>query len=172
MALRPLTPHQDAAALHALFGDEESCRYLPAPATNSVVETRERLIAWAPPAGGAQWAVCETPDGPALGRVLLLPVRPRVFEAAIGVVPAARGKGLALQAVAAALAHAFSELAARGLIAEIDPDNTPSLKLFAALGFRREAFFHEDFETHIGVRDTVIMGLIKSDPPLWRKFIA
>ena len=171
MFIRNIRHHEDAAALHSIFGDEESCRYLPTPATKSVEETRERLIDWAAPEGGAEWAVCEARDGPALGRVLLSPVRDGVLEAAIGIVPAARGKALALKAMAAALAHAFDKLSARRIIADIDSDNTPSLTLFEKLGFRREAYFRQDYKTHIGVRDTVIMGLIKSDPQDWRVFV-
>lgn len=168
--LRKIDFIQDAPALHAIFGDEESCRYLPSPATSSVEETRVQLSQWASPEGGAEWAICATPDGPALGRAALLPVRPKLFEAAIMMAPAARGRGLALTAMAAALAHAFDHLGARRIFADIDPDNTPSLKLFEKLGFQREAYLREEWETHIGVRDTIIMALIKSDPQDWRRF--
>ena len=37
--LRPLDPDRDGEALHAIFGDEESCVYMTEPAYKSVAET-------------------------------------------------------------------------------------------------------------------------------------
>jgi len=61
------------------------------------------------------------------------------------------------------LAHAFDTLGLRRLYADIDPDNTASIRLVEALGFQLEGRLREAWETHIGVRDSLIYGLTRSD---------
>ena len=168
MVLRLLDPDRDAESLHAIFSDEESCRYMADPALNSVAETRALLQRWAVGTETTSWALVEDQEGPALGRVTLIPRGSRVWEAGIMLTPAARGKGLAIRGLSEALDHIFEAHDARRIYADIDPDNTPSIRLFEKLGFQREALLRAAWETHIGVRDSVIMGLVNTDPRPWR----
>ena len=41
--VRPIDPEADGPALHAIFGDEESCRYLTRPASQGIAETIKRI---------------------------------------------------------------------------------------------------------------------------------
>ena len=52
-------------------------------------------------------------------------------------VPAARGRGLASEAVREALRYGFAEMGLDRVLAEIHPDNTPSRRLAGRLGFRQ-----------------------------------
>lgn len=54
-------------------------------------------------------------------------------------VPAARGQGLASEAVRAALAYGFDEMRLGRVLAEIHPDNAASRRLADRLGFRQVA---------------------------------
>lgn len=167
--LRPIDPVRDGPALHAVFGDEESCRYLARPAFASVAETVEQLRRWNEGAADTSWAVVESARGPALGRVSLFTSGRDIWEIACMIVPAARGRNLAARALAEAIEDVFARKAARRIFADCDPDNAPSIRTFEKLGFRREALLRGTWETHIGVRDSVIFGLLKDDPRPWRR---
>ncbi|MEO0412502.1 MAG: GNAT family protein [Pseudomonadota bacterium] len=43
ITLRPVNPAKDAPALHAVFGDEQQCRYLLRPAFKSIAQTQAQL---------------------------------------------------------------------------------------------------------------------------------
>src|SRR5688500_4879805 len=97
--LRPLDPVADGPALHAIFGDEESCRYMTRPATASVAETIRMLAEWNEGCPDTSWAIADTADGPALGRVSVYPRgKNNVWDVACMISPAARGRNLAARA--------------------------------------------------------------------------
>ncbi len=54
-------------------------------------------------------------------------------------------------------------LSARRVMADTDPDNIGSIKLLEKLGFQREGYLREEWETHIGVRDSLIFGLLRNE---------
>lgn len=166
--LRPLDPDRDGAALHAVFGDEESCRYLARPAFASVDETIAQLKQWGGPDDDTSWAVVERPDGPALGRVSLFTHGRDIWEAACMIVPAARGRNLAARALAEAIDFVFDTKGARRIFADCDPDNIASIRTFEKLGFTREGLLRGTWETHLGRRDSVILGLLRDDSRVWR----
>jgi RimJ/RimL family protein N-acetyltransferase len=163
--LRPLDPEHDGPALHAVFGDEESCRYLPAPLCKTVAETIARLQGWTTGFEDTSWAIVDAPGADALGRVTLF--RPgedaQVWEIGVMIVPAAQGRGLAAAAVQEAVDYGFRVKQARRIVADIDPDNVPSIRLFEKQGFQLEGRLRAAVKTHIGVRDSVIYSLINSD---------
>ena len=167
--LRPLDPDRDGEALHAIFGDEDSCRYMTGPAYAAVSETIENLKRWTAGNEDGSWAVCESADGPALGRIALIPRGRDIYEAACMIAPAARGKNLAARALSIVIDEAFEKRGARRIFADVDPDNIPSLRVFEKLGFRREGVLRANWSTHIGERDSVIYGLLKGDPRPWSR---
>lgn len=166
--LRLFDPDRDGPALHAIFGDEESCRYMTGPAVATAEETVSQLKKWNEGTETTTWAIVEREDGEALGRVTMIPRGPNVFEAGIMLAPRAQGRGLAFGALCNALDIVFDARGARRVYADIDPDNTPSIRLFERAGFQREGVLRAAWETHIGVRDSVIMGLISSDSRPWK----
>ncbi len=167
--LRPFDPVGDGPALHAVFGDEESCRYLARPAFSSVAETIDQMKRWTDGCEDTSWAVIDRSDGPALGRISFYTTGRDVWEAACMIVPSARGRNLAALALAEAIDFVFAHKAARRIVADIDPDNIASIRTFEKLGFQREGLLRGNWETHIGVRDSVILGLLKGDPRPWRR---
>lgn len=151
--IRPFDPVADGPALHAIFGDEESCRYLARLAMASVADTIAMMQQWIG-RDDISWALANHPGGPAIGRVAIYP----------------RGRLLAPRALALALDEAFATLGARRIIADIDADNAASIRVFEKLGFRLEARLRGEWETHIGVRDSLIFGLMRDDPRPWRNW--
>ena len=166
--LRLLDPERDGPALHAIFGDEDCCIYLAGPATKSVSETVGLLKKWNDGTEETTWAIVETENGEALGRATLIPRGRDVWEIGIMLSPAAQGRGLATEALAAIIEDGFDNRGARRIFADVDVDNGPSLRLFERLGFHREGLLRGNWMTHIGERDSVIYGLLAHDRRLWR----
>lgn len=157
--LRPLVV-ADARALFAAHGDAETHKYWAGPAHKTIAET-ERYIAEtleAPTTRG--WAITES-GGEALGRIALFQVRAGVGELGIIMRRDAHGRGLASKAVKLVCDYAFRELDMHRIVADVDPDNNASLSLFLRAGFQREGLLRGNWKTHLGVRDSVILGKLR-----------
>lgn len=165
--LRPLDLDRDIGALHEVFGDEESCRFMSSPATKNVEETHTKISAWYNQCPDTEWALIDEPEGACLGRVTMVPMGDDVFEAGVVVLPSARGRGLASRGLIEALQIVFEKMSARRVFADIDPENVASIKTFERLGFKKEGHLRATMKTHIGVRDTLLMSLIDRDEKPW-----
>jgi RimJ/RimL family protein N-acetyltransferase len=51
----------------------------------------------------------------------------------------------------------------RRIFADTDPDNQPSIALLTRLGFTLEGRLRAEWQTHIGVRDSLIYGLLAEE---------
>jgi RimJ/RimL family protein N-acetyltransferase len=108
-------------------------------------------------------AVTWAGDDRALGTVSIMPRKPGVFEIGYIFARAAWGQGVAHESVACVIDHIFASMRARRIYADTDPDNSGSIALLERLGFVREGYLREEWETHIGVRDTALYGLLKRE---------
>ena len=159
LRLRQLTL-DDAAALHPMLADSETMTWWSRAATASLEETRDYL-AWnaSLDPGHRCWAI--TMDGNcALGWVVVIVRRHGVGEIGYILSREAQGHGLAREAVAGVISHVFANGWMRRLSADVDPDNLASIRLLVNLGFRREGLLREEWETHLGLRDSLMFGLL------------
>lgn len=168
ITLRAIDPENDAAALHAVFGDEAACRYLPDPALTTIEETRAKLEQWSGEASDTDWAVTLEANDEVVGRVTIYEKPGGVWEAGVMIVPKHHRKGFAALALQQAIDLIDERWKPRRIEADIDPDNAASLNLFRSLGFQQEGRLRARWSTHIGVRDTDLMALIDTDPRPWR----
>jgi RimJ/RimL family protein N-acetyltransferase len=168
--LRLLDPERDGPALHAIFGDADSCRYMTHAPFATVEETIDQLEKWTKDCEDTSWVIADSQEGPALGRVSIWPRgRNNVWDAACMLSPAARGRGLAYRALAIGIDHVFDRKGARRIVADIDPDNATSIRTFERLGFKYEGRLRGEWEMHIGIRDSLVYGLLRDDPRPWRR---
>ncbi|MEM7711306.1 MAG: GNAT family protein [Pseudomonadota bacterium] len=169
ITLRPINPAEDAEALHAIFGSEVACRYLPDAAFKTLAETEAKLSEWLSLAPDTDWAITADDDEKAIGRVTIFEKDGGVWEVGIMTCPSVQGRGIAGAALREAVDRLDRSHRPRRIEADIDPDNTPSLKLFERHGFRTEGILRKRWKTHIGERDTVLLSLIDTDPRPWRR---
>jgi len=167
--LVPLDAERHADALHAIFGDEQSCRYLPRPPQRSVADTAALVRHWSDGFQDTSWAIEDIASGACLGRIQTYGKGDDVWEVACMVVPEARGRRLAERALQQAVDYTFENKGARRLFADIDPDNLPCVRTFERLGFTLEGRLRAAWKTHIGVRDSLIFSMIEGDPRPWRE---
>ncbi|TCP35020.1 RimJ/RimL family protein N-acetyltransferase [Sphingomonas sp. BK235] len=162
LVLRARVP-DDAEALFAAMGDAATMTWWSHAPVESVAALRAYLAerdngSW------RAWAVTVAEDDTAIGFVAAGEKRPGVAEIGYLLVPAAQRRGYAREAVGAVIGRLFAE-GYRRVFADTDPDNVGSNRLLESLGFRREGLLRAEWETHIGVRDTVLWGLLRDE---WR----
>ncbi len=156
---------EDAAALHVILSDRQTMKWWSRPPTNSVEETRD-YVKWNASVDPQRscWAITGTKDGPALGWVVTIGRRQRVKEIGYILCRDHWGSGLMNEAVSAVVAYEFDTQNVRRLFADTDPENAASIKLLQSLGFKQEGHLRAEWETHMGVRDSLIFGLLATDP--------
>jgi ribosomal-protein-alanine N-acetyltransferase len=159
VVLRPLAL-DDADALFAAHGDERTHHYWSGPAHRDVAQTRQYIADTIDMKGAHVWAITED-GGEALGRIALFVQREGVGEIGIIMRPEATGRGLASKALNLVIGYGFKQLDLHRIGADIDPDNNASLSLFLRAGFQREGLLRGNWKTHLGVRDSIIMGKLR-----------
>jgi RimJ/RimL family protein N-acetyltransferase len=128
----------------------------------TLAETRT-YVTRAPDSPWRGWVMTLKGDDSAIGTLSTCETKPKVFEIGYALVPRHGGHGFAREGVARLVDVLVRDEDARRVWADIDPDNTPSRALVERLGFQLEGRLRSLWKTHIGVRDTVIYGLLADE---------
>lgn len=156
---------RDAAALFPTMSDAAAMRWWSRPPFASAEELAAYFAATSPASGWRAWAITRLGGTAAIGFVTAGHRRAGVAEIGYLLARDAWGHGIAREAVTGLLDRLFGAEEHRRVFADVDPDNAASLRLLETLGFRREGMLRAEWETHIGVRDSVILGLLAGE---WR----
>ena len=164
LVLRPLR-QDDADALHPMYSDVEANTYGSRPASTSIEESRDRVAKALADTAWRAWAITLKGDDTPLGTAVIGTAasyekrQGKVTE--IGYILSRQywGKGYVTEAVAALIDQLFAE-GQRRVFADTDPDNAPSIAVLKRLGFTLEATLRAEWETHLGVRDSLIWGML------------
>ncbi|OYW23447.1 MULTISPECIES: GNAT family N-acetyltransferase [unclassified Sphingomonas] len=161
--LRPLVV-DDAEALFSVYGDPTAMMWWTHAAHESVEQTREQLARNDLARDWRSWAITRHGDDRAIGTAAAHEERQgRVIEIGYSLAPAYWGTGLAREAVTALIDYLFTVEGHRRIFADTDPDNSASNGLLTRLGFTLEGRLRGEWETHIGVRDSLIWGLLRDE---------
>jgi len=164
LRLRPMTVG-DADALFPTLADADLMTWWSSPPHKSVEETRAYFAPRVDREGWRAWAITLAGDDTAIGWVAAGEKRQGgVTELGYILARAHWGRGIAREAVSVVIDRLFAE-GQRRVFADTDPENLASIALLERLGFRREGLLRGEWETHIGVRDSVILGLLRDE---WR----
>jgi len=87
------------------------------------------------------------------------------FRAEIGyqLMPEYWRKGYSLEALKAVIQFGFEKMGLHSIEANVNPKNTPSIKILEKLGFIQEAYFKENFYFDGKFLDSAIFSLIVSN---------
>jgi RimJ/RimL family protein N-acetyltransferase len=162
LTLRLRTP-DDAEALFPTMSDPDSMTWWSRAPFADLDELRadfalEKAGSW------RTWAIAERGENRAIGFVSAGQKRPGVSEIGYLLAHEARGHGIGREAVSAVIGQLFAE-GQRRVFADTDPDNRGSIALLKALGFRQEGHLRAEWHTHIGIRDTLLFGLLAEEWP-------
>ncbi len=154
----------DAAAAHDIFADRAAMTYWSHPPHDRIEQTRAQLIERIDSPDWQFWAITQPADDRLIGTLGTNEKRQGdVFEIGYSLARAHQGRGFAREAVGGLVDRLFAG-GARRVFADTDPDNLPSNRLLEALGFTLEGRLRAAWETHIGVRDSLIWGRLATDP--------
>jgi RimJ/RimL family protein N-acetyltransferase len=138
LRLRRLRP-SDAGMMVALDSDPDVMRYVGSPpGPRAQDETVDRVTRWIQADHGAAgwWIIESRDDGAFHGLGLLLPM-PEGDDVEVGyrLARASWGRGIATEAAAALIEHAFAALALPRVVAVTYPENLSSRRVLGKLGF-------------------------------------
>ena len=151
----------DAEALHPAYADAELMRWWSSGPHDRIEQTRAHLAKEAPE--WRCWAITLKGDDRAIGFVAAGEKRQgNVSEIGYMLLRAHWGGGIAAEAVSGVIDRLFAE-GQRRVFADTDPENAASRGLLERLGFQLEGILRAEWETHIGVRDTALYGLLKDE---------
>jgi RimJ/RimL family protein N-acetyltransferase len=161
LVLRPLII-DDAEAMHHFFSDDEAMTWWSSGPHKTLEETRAYVRVNATDAKYLTWVITEN-GGEALGWICLIPGREGVAEIGYNLRRSHWRKGYVREAVARIIEHGFADCGLHKIKADTDPENAGSNALLESLGFRREGYLHQEWTTHLGVRDSIIWALLKHE---------
>ena len=165
LRMRPMTV-DDAESMHGIYADAEAMRWWSHAPHTSLDETRARLAKNTTDPDWRAWAITLKGDDTAIGQLAAHEKRQgKVVEIGYSLARAYWHHGYAREAVSRLLDLLFREEGARRVFADTDPENDASNHLLDSLGFLREGRLRGEWETHIGVRDSFIWGLLAEEWP-------
>ena len=158
LLLRRARP-EDLHALHLVLSDERAMTYWTGPPHQELDQTREWLDSMlaSTPQESDDFVIAL--DGRVIGKMGAY----RLPD--FGYILSSRywGLGLASEALAAFLAHVFTRPDVPRLRADVDPRNEASIRLVKRFGFVETGRASGTWNTHIGLCDSVYLGLEKAD---------
>jgi len=159
LCLRPRR-ESDAEALFPTMSHPDSMRYWSSAPFTSLSDLRKSFS----PAenDNSNWktlAITKLDSDIAIGFVAYSQKRKGVFEIGYLIAREELGNGYGREAVGMLVSQLFEE-GQRRVFADVDPDNRGSIKLLETLGFKLEGRLRAEWETHIGIRDSLIYGLL------------
>ncbi len=162
LAMRPQTI-ADAEALFDAYGDVALMTYWSSAPHRTIEETKAYLASRDRDGEWRRWSMTLKGDDRAVGTLAAGIKHNGVVE--IGYLLARRhwGQGLAIEGVARLLDLLFVEENRRRVMADTDPTNMASNALLKALGFTLEGRLRGEWETHIGIRDSLIWGILRKE---------
>jgi [ribosomal protein S5]-alanine N-acetyltransferase len=166
LRLRPYRA-DDARAIFAVYSDPQVTRYWSFPAWTDLAQAHaylaQRQALEAPSV--LAWAVADRASDQLVGTTTLFSLNGPQRRAEIGysLARSQHGRGLAAEALRAAIAHAFAALALERIEADVDPRNEKSWQLLERLGFRREGRLRNRWRVDGEVCDSYIYGLLRDE---------
>ena len=142
LRLRAFTP-ADAPEFHTAYGDAVSMRHWNHAPSPDLARTERYLRGWckARPASWMVWCIADRNTGRCRGMVNYHARDTTSHRVEIGYIltPAARGQGLAAEALAGLVTHLRATLRIHRIEAQVEPANVKSRALVERLGFALEA---------------------------------
>lgn len=162
-----LRAYRDSDAPEVLFlrSDPQMIRYIDrAPATSlddalAHIHMVQDLMAQNE---GINWVICLKGEDKMIGNVCFWRMDKTHFRTEIGYAlhTAHQGKGIVNEAVSAALDYAFRVMRFHSIEANVNPENTASVRVLLRQGFVQEAYFRENYYHDGKFLDSAIYSLL------------
>lgn len=170
LTVRPVI-EADLPALLDVNGNEEVNRFLPYARWQTLQDAEawyQRMLGIQSTGTAIQYAIIGRQQSRAIGSCLLFHLDAGSARAELGYVLGRQywGRGYMREALTALIHSAFGNLQLRRLEAEINPENTASVRLLGGVGFKREGLLRERWVTNGIAHDVELHGLLSHE---WHK---
>lgn len=168
LRLREITP-DDSPTLFAIHSDVNAMRWFGTDPMNEPAEADklvETFASWRQmPNPGTRWGIALKSDGMLIGTCGLFKWNRGWKSCAIGyeLHRPLWGQGIMREALRASLGWGFESMKLNRVEAQVHPENLPSLKLLAALGFVREGVLRQAGFWLGEYRDLIQLSLLEAD---------
>lgn len=159
---------QDAQDIHDIRSNRQVMSYMDSH-VHETVEDAEEFISKGleifRAKNGLFWGLVEKASGEFIGDFSFWKIDKKNSRAEIGYTlkPEFWGKGYMKEAMSRIICFGFEELKLHSFEANINPDNENSRRLLLKLGFRKEAYFRENYFYDGNYLDSEIYSLLKQD---------
>lgn len=156
----------DAEELFKIRSDERVLKFLDRDSHKSVEESElmiEGMIKSYKSKEGINWIIRETNSPDVVGYIGYWRIIRNNVRAEIGYAmkPEYWGKGYMQEALTKVIDFGFNEFCLHSIEANVNPDNASSIKLLEKCGFKREAYFKEDYFYNGEFLDSAIYSLLE-----------
>lgn len=158
----------DADNLFLLRKEKKVMQYIAKPLATSIMDAidlinliNQRIETNA----GINWAITLKDENKLVGSVSLHKIDKEHHRAELGYMlsPHLWNKRITSEAVNAVINYGFDKLNLHSIEALIDPDNIASAKILKSFGFKKEAYFKQNYFFNEKFLDTEVYSLLKSD---------
>lgn len=163
LILRPLTL-DDAPALHAMFGDTQTMRFMPSLPHQSIAETEQQLARDLTLTGAYYWGVCLKATGELIGQINYLG-QTRIPGLGYIIRREYWGQGITVEACRAALDFGFYKRQYDRVELWIDETNFASQRVAQKLGFLLKGTIPLKYPHNDTHRIMLVYGMLSR---LWR----
>ncbi|MBK8946677.1 MAG: GNAT family N-acetyltransferase [Ignavibacteriae bacterium] len=158
----------DANEIFIIRSDNRVTKYLDRDNHKSIDETMEmiqRIIKSYEDKTGINWIIREKSFSKVVGYIGYWNLIRENVRAEIGYAlnPEYWGKGIMSESLSKILEFGFNELSLHSIFGNVNPQNKRSIKLLERFGFKKEAYFREDYLYNGKYLDSEIYCLLETD---------
>lgn len=159
---------RDANEIFLIRSNDEVMRFMDVPRHHSISDS-EKLIQTAEDSykkeTGINWAIIEKHSQSFIGYIGFIRIFSEHCRAEIGYVlkPEYWGKGYMFETINRLVRFGFKEMQLHSIEANVNPLNERSKKVLQRVGFKREAYFRENYLFDGKFLDSVIYSLLEKD---------
>ena len=155
---------EDFDAAHALGQDPATALWMPPLPAADVAGVVEYFEDCRRNGGLLDLVIADLPRDSYLGEVVVVLGEHRVGELGCGLVPAARGRGVATEALRLLAGWAFTALGLGRLQVFVAPHNVAALRLVNRAGFHHEGILRDYLVAGNQRLDVVVLSRLPTDP--------
>jgi len=169
LVYRNITP-DDSESLYIIRTNEVVMRYMDTHAMKSLSEAEKlvKSIRESFKSGtGINWGIEEKSSKTLLGYFGFWRIEENHCRGEVGYAlhPDSWGKGYMQEAMKTLVRFGFKHLNLHSIEANVNPENINSMKLLEKIGFKKEAFFRENFLFNGEFKDSIIYSLLERYNP-------
>lgn len=161
----------DVKEIFFLRSDPQMIAYLdrpPAPNEEAALQFIRMLHGLEANNESVTWAITYKDDPKLLGTICFWNLEKEAYRAEIGYAlhSAHHGKGIMAEAMDTVLQYGFTTMQLHSVAANVNPNNTASIRLLERAGFIKEGYFRENYYYDGQFKDSAMYGLLEKD---WKR---